>query len=533
MHRGGERGRSFAVVAVASLIVACAHPRPDATNPVPSDPLAPDRVARLRAFIHDTWPALTRTPADLPSAAHDDKVVHAPGSPWPVYLPADEDLAAIREQLAALLPANRFAEIALRTLPEKGALVAEPGLLYLPRPYVVPGGRFNEMYGWDSAFILIGLLHDGRTELARDLVDDLLYEVGHYGAVLNANRTYYLSRSQPPFLAEMVLALYRATGDRAWLARARGALEATYAHWTAPPHVVPGLGLSRYFDHGEGPAPEVESERDAAGRTHYDRVREFFRTHPDPTFDRFYERADDRLTPAFYAGDRAMRESGFDPTGRFGPFGAEAARTVPVCLNTLLYEFELDLAEVEEILGRAADASRFTGLAHARQARVEALLWDEGQGLYGDYDLDSGRLRRYPFATTFWPLRAGLASPSRAARVIANLGLFERSGGIMTSTVVTGAQWDAPFGWAPLQMFAIAGLRRAGDVRDANRLARAFLSMLVEDFERRGSLFEKYDVVRRSSDLGNGRLRFGYQSNEIGFGWTNGVALELLTELGL
>ena len=532
-RRGGERDRLFVIAASTILIVSCSNPRPHATSPVQRDPLAPDRVARLRAFIHETWPALTRTPADLPRAAHDDKVVHAPGTPWPVYLPADENLAGIREQLAALLPASRFAEIALRTLPEKGAPVAEPGLLYLPRPYVVPGGRFNEMYGWDSAFILIGLLHDGRIELARDVVDDFLYEVSRYGAVLNANRTYYLSRSQPPFLAEMVLSVYRATGDRAWLAGARGALEATYAHWTAPPHLIPGLGLSRYFDHGEGPSPEVESERDATGRTHYDRVREFFRTDPDPAFDRFYDRADDRLTPAFYAGDRAMRESGFDPTGRFGPFGAEAARTVPVCLNTLLYEFELDLAEVEAILGRAAEASRFTELAHSRQARVEALLWDEGQGLYGDYDLDGARLRRYPFATTFWPLWAGLASPSRAARVIANLPMFERSGGIMTSTVVTGAQWDAPFGWSPLQMFAVDGLRRAGDVEDANRIARAFLSMLIEDFERRGSLFEKYDVVRRSSEVGNRQLRFGYQSNEIGFGWTNGVALELLTELGL
>ncbi len=521
------------MAAATILIVCCAHPRPQPANPVRSDPLAPARVARLRAFIHDTWPVLTRGPADLPRAARDDKVAHPPGTPWPVYLPADEDLTGVRERLAALLPAGGFAEIALRALPAKGAPVPEPGLLYLPRPYVVPGGRFNEMYGWDSAFILIGLLHDGRIELARDLVDDFLYEVRHYGAVLNANRTYYLSRSQPPFLAEMVLAVYRATGDRAWLEGARGALEATYAHWTAPPHLIPALGLSRYFDHADGPAPEVESERDAAGRTHYDRVRAFFRTNPDPSFDRFYDRADDRLTPAFYAGDRAMRESGFDPTGRFGPFGAEAARTVPICLNTLLYAFELDLAKVEEILGRAADASRFTGLARLRQARVEALLWDEGQGLYGDYDLDSGRVRRYPFATTFWPLRAGLASPSRAARVIANLGLFERSGGLLTSTVVTGAQWDAPFGWAPLQLFAVEGLRRAGDPRDADRIARAFLSMLVEDFERRGSLFEKYDVVRDSSEVAPGRLRFGYTSNEVGFGWTNGVALELLSELGL
>lgn len=490
-------------------------------------------MARLRAYIHDAWPALTRTPAELPSAARDDKVAHAPGTPWPVYVPADEDVTAIGERLAALVPATRLPEIALLALPKAGAAPPEPGLLYLPRPYVVPGGRFNEMYGWDSAFILLGLLRDGQVGLARDVVDDFLYEVRHYGDVLNANRTYDLTRSQPPFLGQMVLAVYRATGDRAWLAEARGALVAIHAHWTTPPHLVPELGLSRYCDHGEGPAPEVESERDVRGRTHYDRVREYFRTHLDPSFDRFYDRAADRLTAAFYAGDRAMRESGFDATGRFGPFGAEAARTIPICLNTLLYELEVDLAEVDRILGYAAGTSRFPALARERRARIEALLWDEGQGLYEDFDLDRRQLRFYPFATTFWPLWAGVASPSRAARVAGNLALFERAGGLMTSTAVSGAQWDAPFGWAPLQLLAIDGLRRAGDAAGADRLTRAFLTMLIEDFERRGTLFEKYDVVRRTSAIGNDTLRFGYQSNEIGFGWTNGVALELFAQLGL
>lgn len=536
-RRRVERGRSIAVALAAIVSAACGHPhpQPQPASGVAADPLAPARVARLRAFIHDSWPVLTRTAADLPSAARDDKVAHPPGTPWPVYLPADEDRAAVEARLATLLPASRFREIVLRALPAGGAPIAPPGLLYLPHPYVVPGGRFNEMYGWDSAFILSGLLRDGQIELARDIVDNFLYEVRHYGAVLNANRTYYLTRSQPPFLAAMVLAVYRATGDRAWLAGALGALEATYAYWTTPPHLVPELGLSRYFDRGGGPAPEVGSERDAAGRTHYDRVRDFFRdslrAQPDRAFDRFYDRAGDRLTEDFFAGDRAMRESGFDPTGRFGPFGAETARTVPICLNTLLYRYEVELGQIEGLLGRATDAARFAALAKARRARVEALLWDEGAGLYFDYDLDAGRLRRYPFATTFWPLWAGLASPARAARVIANLALFERPGGIMTSTVVTGAQWDAPFGWAPLQLLAVEGLRRAGDVTDADRIARAFLTMLLDDFERRGTLLEKYDVVRRSSELGGDALRFGYRSNEIGFGWTNGVALELLAGL--
>src|SRR5262249_33739018 len=181
----------------------------------------------------------------------------------------------------------------------------------LPCRYVVPGGGLNGMYGWDSYFIVLGLLDGGEVERARDIADDFLYEVARYGGVLNANRTYYLTRGQPPLLAALVLAVFRATGDRAWLARARPALEADHAHWTSPPHLVETTGLSRYFDHGEGPAPEVVAgERDAEGRTHYDRVRAYYRAHGDSgdlgyPLEDYYRRATDELTPLFYKGDRS------------------------------------------------------------------------------------------------------------------------------------------------------------------------------------------------------------------------------------
>ncbi len=421
--------------------------------------------------------------------------------------------------MARAVPPAGLRDIVLRPLP---AAIQEHGLLYLPRPYVVPGGRFNEMYGWDSYFIVLGLVRDDR-QLAADMVANFLYEVRHYGGVLNANRTYYLTRSQPPLLSAMVLALYRRGGDAAFLRDARDAIVASYEHWTAPPHLIPALGLSRYFDHGDGPAPEVVAgERDAHGHSHYDRVRAYFRAHGGP----------DELTPQFYKADRAMRESGFDPTGRFGPFGVDILGIAPVCLNTLLYRMELDLADIDTALNRDADAARWRELARQRQARVEALLWDDAAGQYFDYDFERGRRRPYPFATTFWPLWAGLASPAHARRVRDQLPVFERRGGVVTSTTVTGAQWDAPFGWAPLQLFAVDGLRRYGFRDDADRIARAFVSMLIEDFERRGTLVEKYDVERRTSDVA-GRLAFGYISNEVGFGWTNGVALELLEGLNL
>jgi alpha,alpha-trehalase len=525
-----------AIVTGLWLASACAVPRPApapaaAARPVDAA-LTPARLARLRAHIDRTWPVLTRSLRDLPRAAVDPKAAHPPGTPWPVYLPPGSDPSVVDAELRTLLAPEVRATIALRVLPSLAAPDVPPGLLYLPRPYVVPGGRFNEMYGWDSAFILIGLLEAGEVARARDLVDDAIYEVTHYGGVLNANRTFALTRGQPPFLGAMVRAVYRATGDREWLRKARDAVVAEHAHWTSPPHLVPETGLSRYFDHGEGPAPEVMSgERDAAGRSHFDRVRAAFRVRAptDPTLAPYYDAATDTLTPLFYKDDRSMRESGFDPTDRFGPFGAGTTRLVPVCLNTLLYAMEIDLAAIDGALGRGADA--WIAAAERRHARIDALLWDDRAGLYFDDDFVAGARRPYPFATTFWPLWAGLASPAQARRVRDNLALFERPGGVVTSTHVSGSQWDAPFGWAPLQYFAIEGLRRAGYAADADRLARAFLSMLAEDFDRRGTLVEKYDVERRSSAV-EGALKFGYASNEVGFGWTNAVALLLMRELG-
>jgi alpha,alpha-trehalase len=155
-------------------------------------------------------------------------------------------------------------------------------------------------------------------------------------------------------------------------------------------------------------------------------VRAWFRAHPKPR--PVLPRRTDELTPLFYKGDRSMRESGFDPTGRFGPFGADVTRYAPVCLNTLLYRMEVDLADDRRHARRAADAARWRR-GQARKARIETLLWDDGAGLYFDYDFERGRRNPYPFATTFWPLWAGVASPAHARRVRDNLPLFERRAG--------------------------------------------------------------------------------------------------------
>jgi len=484
-------------------------------------------------YIMQSWTTLTRSNKDLANAAVDPKFPVGPSGKWPVYIARTENIDQVDRDIRAKMPAGDFSKIEIRRLPEDMAGIGEQGLLYLPRPYVVPGGRFNEMYGWDSYFIQLGLLQDGQIELAKDMADNFLYEIRHYGQILNANRTYYLTRSQPPFLTEMLLGVYRQTKDRAWLAGSVEAAEEYYRYWTREPHLTPQTGLSRYFDLGEGPSPEVlASEVNASGQTHYDLAREYFRTHRIEDYDvtRFYDRKRGQLTPGFYKGDRSMRESGFDPSARFGPFNADIVAYNPVCLNSLLYVMEKDMAEILEITGKSPEAALWRTRAVERAERINRLMWDAHDGLYYDYNFEQKRTRRYPFLTTFYPLWAGIASAEQAKRVRKALGEFERPGGLRTSTTRSGDQWDAPFGWAPLELIAVEGLRRYGYDDDANRIAEKFLSMVHEEFQRPGTILEKYDVERRAADI-TGEVRYGYRTNEVGFGWTNGVFKVLVGEL--
>jgi alpha,alpha-trehalase len=484
-------------------------------------------------YIMRAWTILTRSNKNLATAASDPKFRVGRSGRWPVYVARTENAEQVAEDIRAQMRAEDFGKIEIRRLPEDITQIHEQGLLYLPRPYVVPGGRFNEMYGWDSYFIHLGLLKDGEIELAQDMSDNLLYEIRQYGKILNANRTYYLTRSQPPFLTEMLLGVYRQTKNREWLAGSVAAAEEYYRYWTGEPHLTPETGLSRYFDLGEGPSAEVlASELNESGRSHYDLVKDYFRTHRVEDYDasRYYDRKRDELTALFYKADRSMRESGFDPSGRFGPFSADIVHYNPVCLNSLLFVMEKELAEILELVGRGAEAGTWRKRADERAERVNRLMWDARDGLYYDYNLEQKRVRRYPFLTTFYPLWAGIASVEQAGRVTRNLSKFERPGGLRTSTNQSGDQWDAPFGWAPLELIAVEGLRRYGYDEDANRIAGKFVSMVQQEFRRTGTILEKYDVERRAADI-RGEVRYGYSSNEVGFGWTNGVFKVLLDEL--
>jgi len=440
--------------------------------------------------------------------------------------------------------------------------ISPQGLLFLPNRYVVPGGRFNEMYGWDSYFIILGLVRDHRTELARGMVENFFFEIEHYGTVLNANRTYYLTRSQPPFLTSMIMEVYNAEKsagheDQQWLARAYGFAARDYEMWMRDPHLAGSTGLSRYFDFGTGPAPESLQDETGLRR----KVAGYFLLHPE--LARTYVAVKDSQQPAndaagpdyslqvcdstktvgrpgcdvagtvqlsadYYKGDRSMRESAFDISFRFGPYGAATHHFAPVCLNSLLYKTEKDLEQISQLLGKSAEAGQWKQRAEQRKRQIDKYLWDDQRGLFFDYDLRTAAKSTYEYVTTFYPLWAGLASPQQAQAVDRNLKIFEQPGGLATSPNDSGMQWDYPYGWAPLQSLAVEGLRRYGYTADADRISYEFLSTVAENFRREGTIREKYDVATRSSEA---HVSAGYQANVVGFGWTNGVFLELLPEL--
>lgn len=488
------------------------------------------RLQAVKDYIKQTWTTLTRSRSHILEAAKDSKIDLPPGQRPVVYISPKEDFEAIEREIKEAVGSAEFEQIELRVLHAEVEHIDVHGLLYLPHDYVVPGGRFNEMYGWDSYFIFLGLLRDGELHLAQNMVEQFVYEIEHYGTILNANRTYMLTRSQPPFFTPMAVKFYEYIQDREWLGRMLHAAENHYYYWIVPPHLNQITGLSRYYDLGEGPAPEViSSERDEGGRTHYDRICEYYRTHAIDDYDvsLYYDDRHDSLTDLFFKGDRSMRESGLDPTNRFGPFSIDIIHYAPVCLNVLLYQMERDLEQMNEILGHSDSVTFWRNRAIARHELIDKFLWDEERGMYYDYNFATERRRHYDYLTTFFPLWTGMASKAQAARVMENLPKFETKGGLRVSCQVTGNQWDAPFGWAPLHLISVLGMLRYGYREDARRIAAKFITLLVQEFERSGTLWEKYDVESCSGNVSE-EILFGYNTNEIGFGWTNAVFLELL-----
>lgn len=417
-------------------------------------------------------------------------------------------------------------------------------------PFVVPGGRFNELYGWDSYMESLGLLINGRVDLAKSMVLNFCFCIQHYGKILNATRSYYLGRSQPPFLTDMALRVYEKikheAGAKEFLRQAMlAAVKEYHAVWTNESRLDPATGLSRYRPEGLGVPPETEAGHfvhilEPYVKKHKMGIQDFVRAYnhgeiKEPALDEYF------------AHDRAVRESGHDTTYRFEGVCADLAT---IDLNSLLFKYETDLARtIRNVFddrlvmpaefcggtpyqpGTVLSSAAWDRRAKRRKLTVDKLMWDEEEGMFFDYNTAKRERCTYESATTFWALWAGIATPRQAADMVRKgLPKFEAYGGLLSGTEKSrgeiglerpNRQWDFPYGWAPQQILAWTGLLRYSFTDEAERLAYKWLFMITKAFvDFNGVVVEKYDVTR---PVDPHRVDAEYGNQGLGF---KGVAKE-------
>lgn len=369
----------------------------------------------------------------------------------------------------------------------------------LPYSYVVPGGRFQEVYYWDSYFTQIGLLVSGKMPWVADLVANFDYLIQTLGHVPNGNRTYYESRSQPPFFALMVDGLAQASEDPdAIYAKHLDALKKELAFWSTPERTRGGL--TRYYDRENGPRVEMFGT-DLEWLSHAEQRPEFFRHL------------------------RAACESGWDFSSRWfeqgkGLESIETLNLCPVDLNCLLYF-------LEDLLGRITGEKEYMEAAQRRKLAVQEKMFDPEKGFF-DWQWDEGQLRNeHPSAAMMYPLFLGVATEAQAEVVVAQMNIhLLQAGGITTTPVFSGQQWDAPNGWAPLQWVAFEGLRKYGYDKEAREVGERWLRTCEVVYKAQGKFVEKYNVYEPENLSAGGEYDL-----QDGFGWSNGVYLAMKAAL--
>ncbi|MEL4016144.1 alpha,alpha-trehalase TreA [Dryocola clanedunensis] len=394
-------------------------------------------------------------------------------------------------------------------------------LLPLPKPYVVPGGRFREVYYWDSYFTMLGLAESGHWDKVQDMTDNFASEIDTWGHIPNGNRSYYLSRSQPPFFAFMVELLASHGGDEVY-SKYLPQLKQEYAYWMegsdaltagqANKRVVKlkdGAILNRYWDDRD--TPRTESYLDDVTTA---------KNNPN------------RPATEIYRDLRAGAASGWDFSSRWmdNPEQLGSIRTTtiaPVDLNALMYQLEKTLAHASRVAKDDAGAAKYQKLADDRQKAIEANMWNAREGWYADYDLKRNAVRSQLTAAALFPLYVHVASKERADKMAtATRAQLLKAGGLATTNVKSGQQWDAPNGWAPLQWVATEGLQNYGHKELAMEVTWRFLTNVQHTYNREQKLVEKYDVSTTGTGGGGGEYPL-----QDGFGWTNGVTLKMLDML--
>ncbi len=387
-------------------------------------------------------------------------------------------------------------------------------LLPLPYPFVVPGGRFREIYYWDSYFTMEGLVASGRMDLTKNMIDNFAQLIQNYGHIPNGNRSYYLSRSQPPFFGEMVRLWIRINSPRAAIKYLQP-LEKEHDFWMerngseqAYKRTVElgGTILNRYYDNKTTPRPESY-------------IQDVEIAEQIPSTDK----------SIIYRNLRAAAESGWDFSSRWfadqeNLSTIQTINIIPVDLNCLLYNLEKTIATLYENTGNLKKASLFTKKAKTRRNAIIKYCWNEAEGIFFDYNFVEQKPTGVLSAAAAYPLYYKIATPQQANKTAESIKqnlLFD--GGIVTTINNTSQQWDAPNGWAPLQWIAIVGLRNYGFDELAQTIAERWLSINYRVFKSTGKMMEKYNVHDMSLQAGGGEYAL-----QDGFGWTNGVALALL-----
>lgn len=520
---------------------------------IPLSKIEEPPVNRISRMIREYyWKGLTRSmdEAGVKNLISDTKNESLTAKKLPIYVPFHDALAlSYYEDLQNRLP------IKVHKLPEHispeyvKSLNKKPGILSLKLektgdgikgvPFVVPGGRFNEMYGWDSYFESIGLILDGKVHLAKAMADNFQYEIMHYGKILNANRSYYLTRTQPPFYTSLIREVYNITKDVMWLkSHLETALMEYETVWMVKGKRLTNNDLNRYLAEGIGITPEVE-----AG--HYDAVLKPFADAAQCTIADYIDKYQNNeinndFLDAYFLHDRTVRESGHDTSYRIE---GNCADLNLVELNVFLFKYEQDIAEIIKTVfsnnfetnSRTYTSDYWLEKANNRKHLINTFCWNEEKGLYVDYNHVTKTQSDFIAATTFTPLWCGIATKEQANLLIKKaLPILKEKGGIAGSTKESRGeintlrphrQWDYPNGWAPHQMLIWKGLLNYSFNMEAQELIYRWLYMITKNaVDYNGTIPEKYDVVEAThkvfAEYGNVGTDFEYITNE-GFGWMN------------
>lgn len=395
-------------------------------------------------------------------------------------------------------------------------------LIPLPYPYIVPGGRFGEIYYWDSYFTMLGLKASGKNKMLENMVKNFSYLIDTLGYIPNGNRSYFIGRSQPPFYSLMIKLLASIKGKEALIGYLP-TLEKEYRFWmkgadqlneinTALHHTVRMPGgevLNRYWD--ENVTARPESFREDVELSHH--------SEQEPT--------------KLYRHLRAGAESGWDYSCRWfkdiNSFGSiHTTDIVPVDLNCLIFHLEQTIAEIYQLKGNIEAEKQYQSLAEKRKGSIQKYCWNKEQGFYFDYDAEESKQKRSLTLAGVFPLFFNIATVEQAEQVTTIVkDKFLQPGGVVSTLETTGQQWDAPNGWAPLQWTTVTGLENYGHTELAKNIAKRWIQLNTSVFKRTGKLMEKYNVVDTHLEAGGGEY-----AGQDGFGWTNGVLLALIKNYG-